>query len=78
MLTFRLLSDDGETVRYAYTPEGRGERGEIMVDKVTGRLTSRSLAPGDEFGIYAVHMVARAREFSLSGAWPESGIVAWG
>jgi hypothetical protein len=79
MLKFRLKRATEDECEYVYLVEGKADdSGTVIWDRRANEARVGNMAAGDEFTIYARHLMKRLRdEFMDSGVLPESGMVAW-
>lgn len=76
MLILRLISETGKSVEYNYYPEGKKIYGKVVIDKITGDISTVCSAD-DEFGRYLMHAVKRIKDYFEEGEYRAEDMVAW-
>lgn len=77
MLTYKLESNDGNTVTYSYCPEGRtGDIGTVFVDSTTGEPRSIKPSSYDVTNTYGGTLLGHIKEWMKSGNLKEPGTLA--
>jgi hypothetical protein len=66
-----------DRIVYLYTPEGKGEAGEVVYYNKTGEAKVSARATEDEFGRYGHNAGRKIREFISDDYLPVHAIQAW-
>jgi hypothetical protein len=77
MNKLKLLAYEPGMILYQYTPENKGEPGEIVFDVLTGKVEVRKRAQNDESGSYAHKASNRVAEYAAKKNLPLDAIQAW-
>lgn len=78
MTLFELVELTAERAVYDYYPDGdKSDRGQLSFNRIDGTWTVPERAEADRHSSYSNHLCHRLEEFNRSGAFQESGYVAW-
>lgn len=77
MLTLLLTEISEESAQYRYFPEGKGQSGELLLNRTNGNIEILQRADNDEFDIYLHHAVASLGKYHKNGIFPKEDVVAW-
>ena len=66
-----------EYIVYFYHPEGKGERGEIRVNRNTNEVTVIARAEEDDIGSYAHKAGNAVKKYIKENYLPLEGVQAW-
>jgi hypothetical protein len=77
MNKLRLIEYNAERVIYQYTPEDKGDPGEVVFDILAGKATVKKRASNDEFGRYGHNATRRVAEYIENKNLPIDAIQAW-
>jgi hypothetical protein len=77
MNKLKLLEYKPDRVMYQYTPEDKGEPGEIVCDLLTGETVVSKRAQNDETGRYGHNATRRVAEYARKKNLPMDATQAW-
>ena len=77
MNRLKLIEYNTQHGIYQYTPEGKGEPGEVVFNVLTGEVSVKKRAQNDEFGKYGHNATRRIAEYIEKKNLPIDATQAW-